>query len=569
MIRSITLKNYRCFEDSQISFKNLTLIVGSNNAGKSTLIEAMRVIGLVVRRFQHTTYSQPPIELGLPAITKGIVLRVDDLRIDLRTIIYQYKEDTCAEIIAHFDDRTIIHVFLTPQTVFAQIMVDGKMIKNKGEALRVKGLNLHIMPQIGLIQEDEPRLTTETVSRDIETRLSSRHFRNEVYQYKDDYFDSFREIAQRTWPGLRIQEISYDIGENRVSLIVHDSGYSAEVGLMGSGLQMWLQIVWFISHNSSDATVVLDEPDIYMHPDLQRKVLALVEKKFKQVIIATHSIEIISAVDPEEIVTVDKKTRKMKYVDGYIAVQQVINNLGSNHNLSLARLGTAKKCVFVEGKDIKTLAKLQKIMGIESNVSVDQLPIVELGGWARFGEALGAARLFHDQTSGTIRTYCILDRDYHTQEEIDKLYQRAKESNLLLHIWQKKEIENYLLTPSSLFKISEEPEENREVFLRELFDMIDMLRDQTIDHIMDQLHTQDRSKEPSYSRKAAQRILDLSWNTLEGRMALVNGKELISAVNEWMMYRYHKSCSRAKMIQSLCSEDIPIEVGEVISNLCE
>ena len=80
MIRSITLKNYRCFEDSQISFKNLTLIVGSNNAGKSTLIEAMRVIGLVVRRFQHTTYSQPPIELGLPAITKGIVLRVDDLR---------------------------------------------------------------------------------------------------------------------------------------------------------------------------------------------------------------------------------------------------------------------------------------------------------------------------------------------------------------------------------------------------------------------------------------------------------------------------------------------------------
>ena len=75
---------------------------------------------------------------------------------------------------------------------------------------------------------------------------------------------------------------------------------------MGSGLQMWLQMVWFISRCPSTCTIVLDEPDVYMYPDLQQKILIIVRQKFRQIIIATHSVEIISAVEPHQIVTIDK-----------------------------------------------------------------------------------------------------------------------------------------------------------------------------------------------------------------------------------------------------------------------
>ena len=34
MIKNIYLKNYRCFKDSKINFKDIAVIVGKNNAGK-------------------------------------------------------------------------------------------------------------------------------------------------------------------------------------------------------------------------------------------------------------------------------------------------------------------------------------------------------------------------------------------------------------------------------------------------------------------------------------------------------------------------------------------------------
>ena len=111
--------------------------------------------------------------------------------------------------------------------------------------------------------------------------------------------------------GLRIDDISYEYGET-INLLVTDNDYAAEIGMMGSGLQMWLQIIWFISHCPKSGTIVLDEPDVYMHPDLQRRILFLVKQRFAQTIIATHSVEIISAVEPRQIVTVDKKSRKNK-----------------------------------------------------------------------------------------------------------------------------------------------------------------------------------------------------------------------------------------------------------------
>jgi predicted ATPase len=52
-----------------------------------------------------------------------------------------------------------------------------------------------------------------------------------------------------------------------------------------------------------------------MHPEMQLKVLKIVRSMFKQVVIATHSIEIISNVSPRNIIAIDKKSRQMKYAN--------------------------------------------------------------------------------------------------------------------------------------------------------------------------------------------------------------------------------------------------------------
>ena len=567
MLKRVRLKKYRCFENTVLALKKLTLIVGSNNAGKSSITEALRIIGLSIRKFKSTKYVSLPATLKLPLTIRGIELNLEDLRIDLRTIVYQYQDESPAEIVAFFDDKIRLHVYLTPFFVYAVLYADGKNITRKSEALKLKSLSLHVLPQLTLIQEDEKRISPDTVAKCIESRLSSRHFRNEIYQLKAQCFDIFRETAQRTWPGLRIQDISFDVTNNKISLMVFDSDFSAEIGLMGSGLQMWLQIIWFICRNNPEDIVVLDEPDVYMHPDLQRKLLDIVRNRFSQVIIATHSVEMMSDVDPDQIVTVDKHTRKTRYADSYEAVQKVINNLGSIHNLSLTRLGTAKKCIFVEGDDIKDLARFQRILFTDYNQSVDQLPTIKLGGWARFGEALGAARLFYQETHGDIKTYCILDRDFHTQTEINDLYEKAKENHLSLHVWNKKELENYIVKPSAIFRMLRLPQRQYEEFVQKMYEQLDSLYESTLASMMDHFQSLDRGKSSSYYMRLAKETLDPKWDTIEGRLSIANGKECVALINRWIHEEYGKSCSKIALMNALEPDDIDEEVKEVIELL--
>ena len=248
----------------------------------------------------------------------------------------------------------------------------------------------------------------------------------------------------------------------------------------------------------------------------------------------------------------------------------MISNLGSEHNLSLVRLGNAKKCVFVEGDDIHILAKVQKIINPGSKFSVDQLPTVPLGGWSRFNEALGAARLFFDETNGEIKTYCILDRDYHTDEEIAAILARAEENHLTLHIWSKKEIENYLFAPRALARVAGVSADGFEYedFCNNLFQELDKLRKDTEGAILNHLYFQDRSKDPGYYYKhEIAPLMEQQWQTLEGRLSIACGKDILSIVNEWIRDKYHRSSSMTKIIDTFTPEDIAEEMKAVIDEL--
>lgn len=69
--------------------------------------------------------------------------------------------------------------------------------------------------------------------------------------YKDEKYEHFKKLAEHTWKGLEIIDLSYDYDSEIISLLVVDDRFTAEIGLMGSGLQMWLQIIWFISKSKN------------------------------------------------------------------------------------------------------------------------------------------------------------------------------------------------------------------------------------------------------------------------------------------------------------------------------
>ena len=92
MLKQITLENYRCFKKSQLTVRDLTVIVGKNNAGKSTAIEAIRIISMATRKYKTANYINPPQSLSLAKRFKGFRLPVENFKIDLRSIVYFYEK---------------------------------------------------------------------------------------------------------------------------------------------------------------------------------------------------------------------------------------------------------------------------------------------------------------------------------------------------------------------------------------------------------------------------------------------------------------------------------------------
>jgi AAA15 family ATPase/GTPase len=52
MLSEITFRNFKCFSRHTIPLRPVTVIVGRNNAGKSTVVEALRLVSLVVSRLE-------------------------------------------------------------------------------------------------------------------------------------------------------------------------------------------------------------------------------------------------------------------------------------------------------------------------------------------------------------------------------------------------------------------------------------------------------------------------------------------------------------------------------------
>ncbi len=566
MIKSIHLLNYRCFENTTIQFKNISAIVGKNNAGKSSLIEALRMVAMSVRKCTHTTYRDLPKEFGRPIREQGFRLEVEKLKIDLRGVVYRY-EDVNAQVQAVFENNVKIYIYANKSYAYAVVYdKNGKCVRNRGMALKAIEFSVSILPQIGLIKENEKRLAIETVDKDKETYLSSRHFRNEIYNYKSDYWDEFVELAENTWSGLRINTIEYEPIADILALYICDTDFYAEIGLMGSGLQMWLQIMWFLARTKENVTVILDEPDVYMHPDLQRKLIRLVKRRYSQVIIATHSIEIISELDPKNIITLDKKNRKMSYATDLQGVQKIIDDIGTVSNLALMRLGDVRKCLFVEGKDLKIMTKIAEVIFGNHINSLEVLPHVSLKGFHNLREAFGTSKLFFDETRGMIKCICILDSDYYPNDMIEKKYKEAHDNYLDLHIWKRKELENYLLEPQVLFRLSHQPKEKYGIFLKELEELVDTYEDRVFDQYAEHI-LKYRKIDISTANAEARGYMKDMWTNLENKLALVGGKEFIRCLNGWYKQKFLMNVSVSQIISEFQKDEFDSEIVEIIKNI--
>lgn len=576
-ITQLNITNFRCFKKHIINLTNpISLIVGKNNAGKSTLIEAIKIISFAIQKAKSKSFMGSNNYFDLPLTYRGIELNLDDIGVEQQNLFFRYDTPPPSKIIAHFANGAKVEILIGNDKNFAIFWKNSEeIIKNKKDATTFLP-NIEVMPQPGPLLLEETLRNVDYVKKNIASRRSVLHFRNQLSVFSKE-FEVFKSSVPGTWNHLRINELivpSITSHEKVLSLLVTEGDFTAEVAWMGHGVQVWLQTIWFLCRTQSNAILILDEPDVYLHADLQRKLIRmLLEKNNRQVIIATHSAEMLSEAQANSVVILNRQDRISQKATSNNAVQTILDNVGSIHNLSLMRIGISRKILFVEGQDVQFLKNFQNIFMPRTELPIDIIPHSSTGGWTGWPAIKTIAEFFNKNTESSIKIFCIFDHDYHTDEEIEQRKVEAEKLKISIHIWDKKEIENYLIVPSVITRLIEKNKSREctepiteEIVNNHIKEFLDNERDNIIDQYSEELRKQDKSKDIATYNKQARNLV-APYYSKNRATDIINGKKIFAEIARWSKNKYNISISHNAIFSEMNASEVADEIKEIISKI--
>ncbi|MGH9241929.1 MAG: hypothetical protein ACRD3G_28110 [Vicinamibacterales bacterium] len=274
-------------------------------------------------------------------------------------------------------------------------------------------------------------------------------------------------------------------------------------------------------------------------------------------------------MDPDDVLIVDRKRSTSGFASDTASVQRLVEHIGSVHNLQLARLWNARRCLLVEGRDMKLLSVVHRTVCPESE-SLESIPHIEIGGWGGWSYAIGSTLLLRNSGGEEITVYCILDRDYHSDDAVSKRYEDAARSGVNLHVWTRKEIENYFVCPAAIVRaISRRmPARTSSPTLDEINVQLEIvcnaLKDETFDAMAAEILADNRALGGGGANKAARQIINDRWSSLEGKLAVVSGKRLLAELSQWTQAQFGPAISASVVAREMTASEIDSELADLL-----
>lgn len=557
MIKQLNITNFRCYEKSTITFNGTSILVGRNNAGKSTMIEALKIISSVTRKYKTMRFVSPPEWVGREP-NNGVSPNVENMNISDRGIFHMYGNPP-AIIEALFSNGTSIKAYVGEDLSIFAVLYDegGCPARNSKEAKKIDIPIIEVLPQISAVLDTEKIIKKHTVDGNRSTRLASRNFRNQLFYY-NEAFPTFKSLVESTWERLKVSPIeSVFVDDGQVlQFFVRVNDFEAEIGWMGHGLQMWIQTMWFISQCPSNAIVVLDEPDVYMHADLQRRLVRLLSPMFSQLIIATHSLEIIEEVTSECIIPIDSSKRQIKPIGNEASLQSLTKQLGSPFNIDLARIFISNQFILWDGDDAarKILSAFQSVLYPQDLHPLINLPKAFIDGWKDWEKVTMIADLFALNRMN-MELFCILNSDYQSPSEIKLRKQEAKKHKINLLVWEKKEIENYAINSDVIL---------RYITHNKLQGIIDK---DTLDNVIVSILNDMKEDVLTYSSGATNTNVEELRNDYKQPSDIVSGREFFNILSLWTQEEYGITISARQIVPYFHNEEVALEIKNVIAKI--
>jgi hypothetical protein len=416
-----------------------------------------------------------------------------------------------------------------------------------------------VIPMLTPVEQQEELLDRDWVRRNQDGRLASRHFRNQLMLADD--FPGYLDFVREWTPEVEISEPRYSVSPQgpQLDVFYKERGGRGEKELVwaGDGIQVWLQLLFHIFRLQHEPVLVLDEPDLYLHADLQRRLVRVLDSTAVQTITATHSPEILSEAGQHALLWVDKTNRGAVSAPDDLVLGQLAAAIGTQFNVRLAKALRSKVVLFVEGHDMKILRFLASAAGAERLAREFDIAIVPLGGYSRATDVAPFRWLNEQFLKASVQEWVLLDRDYRGDVEAKRTRKSFSDIGIKCHVWARKELESYLLVPAVIARCAKADQAWIEAQLQEIADGMKTLVQSRMGSAR-----QERVRDQSRREKVLEEALwdfDRLWADPGERLLLCPAKEVLAELNRRLQKGGFSAVSATKLARNLKSSELAPE----------
>jgi hypothetical protein len=576
-ITSVTFDNFKALEQFALSLDDVNILVGPNNSGKSTIIGAFRSLDSAIRfartRAPTRVYVGQGYRIGYRVPEASLPISLENVHTNYNSsessVSFRINNGNRLNLIFPDDGGCV----LIPEAQGADVMTAAAFKRNFP-------INLTVVPVLGPVEHRETRRERETVAAGLSTHRASRHFRSYWY-YRRERFEEFSQLVAATWPGMEIGPPELDPASNELSMFCLEERLTRELYWVGFGFQIWCQLLTHLLRSRNSSIVVIDEPEIYLHPDVQRQLLGIIRDSGSAILLATHSSEIMAEADPTEIILVDKRKRAGERLRDVSGVQRALNIVGSAQNITLTALARSRRVVFVEGdRDFRLLRRFARKLGHRELSAGLGLTPLESGGFGSWERITTLAAGIAEALGSPLIIAAVYDRDYFCDEHIDTVKAALERSLQFAHVHHRKEMENYLLVPGALNRALSQAVAERSARTNSasprLMDLTDLLREIT-DPLKDDIQAQLMARRWEHLRGGRQDLADVNretmrrfgraWDDLSLRLEIVPGKEVLAQLRGRVQTLYGVSLTDNRIIDAIRREEVPDDLAALVAAL--
>lgn len=481
--------------------------------------------------------------------------------------VNNYSDDDAVIKVNHTNGNSLYISIHPMRPVRVYLATDGRIPETIPSFLKAFSLDPVIVPTLGPFESREPYLQDETVQRNENTRLAHRNFRNIVYRFDANRFDRFSHLVNAAWPGVEILKPELSRGDRaQVDMFFSEGRMDREIYWAGFGFQVWMQMMLQVIRGNKKSLFVMDEPDIYLHPDLQRKLFRLLRDQFGQLVIATHSTEIINEADGGDILSVSRNFRSARRVNSEESYRQLFDYLGSSENAEFSRLARAKRIVFFEGHDKRIIRRFAAKVNLPLLDDPDTI-FLQAGGFSQLKKILEVNWTLSKVFGMDVRIAAIFDRDYRCATELSEFEVQMKREGISCYVLARKEIENYFLEIPVLTRALQRRARERGIELEDVsaLNMIELAsrefhndaQGQILAHYMRFMKDRNKDIDESTLIKTCLVEFTATWSDLQERLKLLSGKEFISVLSARCQANYGFSTSIAQISNEFRTVEVP------------